>query len=74
MAVQVTEDGVWRELLRNKYLYSKTLSRVEAKPSDSPFWKGLMVVKNDFFRRGSFVVGNGLTIRFWEDTWQGTSL
>lgn len=24
-----------------------------------------------FFRRGSFSVGNGLTTRFWEDTWLG---
>jgi hypothetical protein len=36
----------------NKYLKNKTLSQVEAKPMDSPFWKGLMRVKDDFFERG----------------------
>jgi hypothetical protein len=30
-----------------------------------------MRVKEDFFARGSFVLGNGSGIRFWEDTWLG---
>jgi hypothetical protein len=67
----LNEDGVWQELLHNKYLHSKTLSQVSAQPFDSPFWKGLMRVKEDFFSRGSFKVGNGLTTRFWEDCWLG---
>ncbi|XP_047057289.1 uncharacterized protein LOC124663662 [Lolium rigidum] len=64
----LNENGVWQELLHNKYLAHKTLSQVEAKPTDSPFWKGLMEVKHEFFQRGSFKVGNGMAIRFWEDT------
>ena len=28
-----------------------------------------MKVKDDFFKRGSFILGNGRTIRFWEDPW-----
>lgn len=60
----LTEEGVWQELLRNKYLHSKTLTQVTAKPIDSPFWKRLMRVKADFFHRGEFVVGNGQTTRF----------
>lgn len=38
----LNEEGVWQELQHNKYLNNKTLSKVEAKPTDSPFWKGLM--------------------------------
>ena len=56
----MNEEGMWQELLTNKYLGDKTLSQVQGKPTDSPFWRGLMKVKNDFFSRGSFVVGNGL--------------
>ena len=67
----LNEEGVWLELLQNKYLHSKTLAQVEAQPNDSPFWKGLMRVKEDFFSRGSFRIGNGETTRFWEDTWLG---
>jgi hypothetical protein len=62
---------VWQELLQAKYLRQKTLSEVQVKPTDSPFWKGLMGVKEDFFSRGYFKVGNGTGSRFWEDTWLG---
>jgi hypothetical protein len=37
----------------------------------TPFWKGLMKIKEDFFSRGSFKVGKGEGTRFWEDTWLG---
>jgi hypothetical protein len=60
----LSEDGMWQQILHNKYLNNKTLSQVEVKPTDSPFWKGLMRVKNDFFQRGFFEVGDGLTVRF----------
>jgi hypothetical protein len=65
------EEGVWQEMLSNKYHGSKTLSQVRVKPTDSPFWKGIMKVKDDFFQRGSFVVRDGMKTRFWEDTWLG---
>jgi hypothetical protein len=48
----LNEEGVWQELLHNKYLSQKTLAEVQAKPTDSPFWKGLMRVKEDFFSKG----------------------
>ena len=64
-------DATWAQILRNKYLQSKTLSQVIVRPTDSPFWKGLMRVKVAFFNRTKFVVGNGTSTRFWEDTWLG---
>jgi hypothetical protein len=33
-----------------------------------------MKVKDDFFKQGSFVVNNGMSTRFWEDTWLGNRL
>jgi hypothetical protein len=30
-----------------------------------------MKVKDNFFERGSFNIGNGESARFWEDTWLG---
>jgi hypothetical protein len=67
----LNEDGVWQELLCNKYLHGKSLSQVTTKPLDSPFWKGLMKIKNEFFSQGSFKVGSGTTTKFWEDIWLG---
>ena len=69
----LTEEGVWQELLTNKYLGDKNLSQVQMTPNDSPFWKGLMRVKDDFLKFGSFDIGNGQQIRFWEDVWMGNT-
>ena len=69
----LNEEGIWQELLHNKYLSQKTLVEVQEKPTDSPFWKGLMRVKEDFFSRGYFKIGDGANTRFWEDTWLGDS-
>jgi hypothetical protein len=44
---------------------------VEAKPTDSLFWKGLMRVKCKYFSRGHFQVGNGTIVHFWKDVWLG---
>jgi hypothetical protein len=60
-------EGVWQELLYNKYLKDKTLSQVTAKTTDSPFWKGLMGVREDIFSRGFFKIGNGQITQFSED-------
>ena len=60
----LNEEGVWKEILVNKYLGSKTLSQIQAKPIDSPFWKGIMKVKDEFFQRGRFEIGNGEQIQF----------
>jgi hypothetical protein len=67
----INEEGIWQELLCNKYLKRKNLAKVHAKPTDSPFWKGLMHQKDFFFRFGSFRVGDEEGMRFWLDTWLG---
>ena len=69
----LTEDGVWQQLLRNKYVGSKTVSQMSWKAGDSHFWAGLMSVKDSFFRYGSFHIRDGSEIRFWEDSWLGNS-
>jgi hypothetical protein len=60
----LSEDVVWQELLTNKYLRDQTLSQVQVKHTDSPFWKGIMGVKDKFFKCGSFNIGDGLGTRF----------
>uniref|UniRef100_A0A453NIE3 Uncharacterized protein n=1 Tax=Aegilops tauschii subsp. strangulata TaxID=200361 RepID=A0A453NIE3_AEGTS len=52
-------------------LQSKTLAQVTVRPTDSPFWKGLMNTKETFFHRVKFHISNGNTTRFLEDTWLG---
>jgi hypothetical protein len=59
----LSEEGMWQQLLCNKYLKNKTLAQVEVRQTDSPLWKGLMHVKENFFKRGSFKVGDGKSLR-----------
>jgi hypothetical protein len=69
----LTEDGVWQNILKRKYVGSKALSQVVWKPGDSHFWAGIMAKKKDFFRHGSFSIRDGKQIRFWEDKWLGNA-
>ena len=69
--LSLENDAMWAQILRNKYLQTKTLSQVTVRPTDSPFWKGLTKVKQSLFNRTKFVIGNGTSTRFWEDTWLG---
>ena len=65
------EDGMWQQLIRNKYLKNNTLSQVCKRPGDSQFWSGLMEIKSQFLNLGSFILKNGTQVSIWEDTWLG---
>jgi hypothetical protein len=45
----LTEDGVWKTVLRRKYIGSKALSQLVWKPGNSHFWAALMASKKFFF-------------------------
>ena len=49
------EEGMWQDLIKNKYLKNKTLSQVKKKAGVSHFWASLMGVEDEF----------------WEDKWLG---
>ena len=67
MAFQTcNEDGLWQQLLRNKYIRDKTLGNCSKKPTNSHFWKELMNVKAEFMSYRRFNLMNGIQIRFWE--------
>jgi hypothetical protein len=52
------EDGLWQQLIRNKYLKNKTIGEVQKKATGSHFWKGLLNVKNQVMQLGIFNVRN----------------
>jgi hypothetical protein len=60
----LTSDGMWQQVLRNKYLGSKPLAQVESKIGDSHFWSYLMSVKHDFLHFGAFLVKDGSQVCF----------
>uniref|UniRef100_A0A8I6YHT0 Uncharacterized protein n=1 Tax=Hordeum vulgare subsp. vulgare TaxID=112509 RepID=A0A8I6YHT0_HORVV len=62
--ISTETEGMWIQILRNKYLTSRTLAQATIRPNDSPFWKGLMRIKSNFFQMVKFVVGDGTLTRF----------
>jgi hypothetical protein len=50
------EDGMWQQLIRNKYLKNATLGQVCKKPGVSPFWSGLMDIKDQLLDLGTYRV------------------
>ncbi|KAL5664053.1 hypothetical protein ACJX0J_024161 [Zea mays] len=47
----LNQDGTWQQLLKNKYLGSKSLTQAVRKSGDSHFWAGLMNIKEEFLRK-----------------------
>ena len=69
----LTENGVWQEIIHNKYVGSKAISQVYWKPGHSHYWSGVMKAKEFFFQFGTFSVRDSSQIRFREDNWLGTT-
>ncbi len=69
----INEQCVWQDLLKRKYLGTKSITQVEWKQGDSHFLSGLMKVKSSFLNMGSWFINNGEQVRFWEDKWLGNS-
>jgi hypothetical protein len=60
------KEGMWQDLIKNKYLKNKMLSQVEKKAGDSHFWASLMGFKDRFINLSWFRLNNGTQIRFCE--------
>jgi hypothetical protein len=44
-----TQDGLWQTIVRAKYFHNKSVASVKARMSDSPCWKTIMKVKDEYF-------------------------
>ena len=62
------EDGIWQQLIKNKYLKHKPIGKVTKKATDSHFWKSLMNIKDQMMQLGKFNVNSGAQTRHldWE--------
>ncbi|KAG8054917.1 hypothetical protein GUJ93_ZPchr0001g29416 [Zizania palustris] len=66
-----SEEGLWHELLRSKYIKNRPLTHVKSKCGDSQFWKTLMNIKH-LYRQYCFMkIGDGKSTSFWYDFWIG---
>ena len=44
------EEGLWIDLLLNKYVKNKCISEIKKKVGDSQFWASLLKVKNIYYQ------------------------
>jgi hypothetical protein len=52
-----TEQGLWQDIVKAKYLRNKSVANVTSRFNDSPCWKGLLKVKN------TYMVGRKVNLR-----------
>jgi hypothetical protein len=65
------EQGLWAEILRNKYLRSRDLL-VDSHQSGSQFWNAIQKIKSVFRLGARHQVHSGSSTLFWSDWWQGS--
>lgn len=66
-------DTLWQTILRGKYNTWKTdFPKIDTSKPGSNFWKGISKNWDSFRSNVAWQVGNGETVRFWEDCWLST--
>jgi hypothetical protein len=63
------EDGMWQEVVRNKYMLGETVGTVKHMLDNSPTWTDLLKTKNIYLRGRKVETENGKMTLFWKDPW-----
>lgn len=62
-----TQQGLWQEVIRAKYMKKDTVTSIKSKFSDSPMWKATMKVKEYYLAGRKVVLNSGNLARVWKD-------
>jgi hypothetical protein len=62
-------SGLWQTIIRHKYVKGRPIISVRKKQIDSHFWKGILVVRDNFFKYCKKRIGNGKNTSFWNNIW-----
>lgn len=57
-----TEEGIWQDIVKAKYIKDGIVCYVNHKMDDSPVWADLLKVKQIYLQRRKVVVHNGKTL------------
>ena len=64
----------WKSIIDQKYIMGKPNTiAVNPNPNSSRFWKGFQSIIQNLKFGFRWKVASGERVRFWEDTWFGTS-
>lgn len=66
-----TQNGVWQDIVRARYLRNRTVAEVGPRFSDSPCWKALLKVKEIYMVGRKITVESGNIARVWKDSING---
>lgn len=64
-----TEEGIWQEIARAKYIKDGTVCSVSHRINDSPVWTNLLKVKHIYLQGRKLNVRNGKKASLWKDSW-----
>jgi hypothetical protein len=63
------EEGIWEDIVRQKYMKNICVFQVRYKASNSPVWNDLIKIKNVYIKGGVLRLGDGKNIDFWHNIW-----
>ena len=66
-----TQEGLWQDIVKAKYLKKDTVATVKSKFNDSPIWKDIMKVKDYYMRGRTVQINSGDIAQVWEDSLNG---
>jgi hypothetical protein len=63
------QNSLWQQIVKAKYLLTKTVATVKMRIEDSPGWKALLKIKEYYFAGRKLILNKGGLVRFWIDPW-----
>jgi hypothetical protein len=66
-----TQQGLWQEIVRAKYVKGVPICLIKNRVSDSPVWKDMMKVHHIYLKGREYKINNGKAVSFWLDAWLG---
>jgi hypothetical protein len=62
-------NGLWQTIIRHKYVKGRPIISLKKRQSDSHFWKGILDIRDNFYKYCKNKVGNGSNTSFWHNIW-----
>jgi hypothetical protein len=64
-----TENGLWQQIIKSKYLNGESICTVKHRQNDSPIWADLLKIRNIYLQGRKMVVRDCKRTLLWKDIW-----
>ncbi|WJX68918.1 hypothetical protein P8452_53241 [Trifolium repens] len=73
--LKISQQSLWSNVLKGKYGRGQfEHGNIIAKPTDSFIWKGIVAAWDSISQFEAWSVGDGRSIRAWQDKWLGNDV